>query len=151
MWGESPCHTSQPTDQLTRNQSGGRIDPNFITSYNQIRTSGITNIDGYFFPCKSSRTPTGLPCANKHRHRVHTQLQDPASTGRGNSRLPPCQQHQRQAPLDRLRATVRVLPVSRLELRCNPEHGARTSVHHCDQGDGAAVGRRKCSSGGIDR
>ncbi|PUU73219.1 glycoside hydrolase superfamily [Tuber borchii] len=33
---------------------GGRIDPAFITSYNQIRASGITNIDGYFFPCTGS-------------------------------------------------------------------------------------------------
>jgi len=41
---------------------GGRIDPAFITSYNQIRASGITNIDGYFFPCTGSKhnckTPT---------------------------------------------------------------------------------------------
>ncbi|KAG0641637.1 glycoside hydrolase superfamily [Tuber brumale] len=34
---------------------GGRIDPNFIKSYNQIRASGITNIDGYFFPCTGLR------------------------------------------------------------------------------------------------
>ncbi|PWW71892.1 Glycoside Hydrolase Family 25 protein [Tuber magnatum] len=33
---------------------GGRIDPNFITSYNQIRASGIKDIDGYFFPCTGS-------------------------------------------------------------------------------------------------
>lgn len=39
---------------LTNPQLGGRIDPAFITSYNQIRASGITNIDGYFFPCTGS-------------------------------------------------------------------------------------------------
>ncbi|CUS07132.1 unnamed protein product [Tuber aestivum] len=48
---------------LTNPQLGGRIDPNFITSYNQIRASGIKDIDGYFFPCTGSTHNCKSPAA----------------------------------------------------------------------------------------
>jgi len=31
--------------------AGGSVDPNFVTSYNNARAAGITNIDTYWFPC----------------------------------------------------------------------------------------------------
>lgn len=31
--------------------SGGRVDPNFVASYNNARSAGITDIDTYWFPC----------------------------------------------------------------------------------------------------
>lgn len=34
--------------------SGGRVDPNFVATYNNARAAGITNIDAYWFPCSGS-------------------------------------------------------------------------------------------------
>ena len=33
---------------------GGEVDPNFVSSYNNARAAGITNIDTYWFPCNGS-------------------------------------------------------------------------------------------------
>jgi hypothetical protein len=33
---------------------GGRVDPNFVTSYNNARAAGYTNIDTYWYPCTGS-------------------------------------------------------------------------------------------------
>jgi len=37
---------------------GGEVDPNFVSSYNNARAAGITNIDTYWYPC----TGTGNSC-----------------------------------------------------------------------------------------
>ncbi|KAK3815804.1 MAG: glycoside hydrolase superfamily [Linnemannia gamsii] len=34
--------------------SGGRVDPNFVATYNNARAAGYTNIDMYWFPCTGS-------------------------------------------------------------------------------------------------
>ena len=36
-------------------EAGGLVDPNFVTSYNNARAAGITNIDTYWVPCSGSR------------------------------------------------------------------------------------------------
>ena len=33
---------------------GGEVDLNFVTTYNNARTAGYTNIDAYWFPCNGS-------------------------------------------------------------------------------------------------
>ncbi|KAF8056655.1 glycoside hydrolase superfamily [Lyophyllum atratum] len=33
---------------------GGRVDPNFVSTYNNARAAGITNIDTYWYPCTGS-------------------------------------------------------------------------------------------------
>lgn len=33
---------------------GGEVDPNFVSSYNNARAAGITNIDTYWYPCTGS-------------------------------------------------------------------------------------------------
>ncbi|KAF8965784.1 glycoside hydrolase superfamily [Flammula alnicola] len=33
---------------------GGEVDPNFVSSYNNARAAGYTNIDMYWFPCNGS-------------------------------------------------------------------------------------------------
>ena len=33
---------------------GGEVDPNFVSSYNNARAAGYTNIDTYWFPCNGS-------------------------------------------------------------------------------------------------
>ncbi|KAF8322106.1 glycoside hydrolase [Clavulina sp. PMI_390] len=33
---------------------GGQVDPNFVSTYNNARSAGITNIDTYWFPCTGS-------------------------------------------------------------------------------------------------
>ncbi|KAF8322107.1 glycoside hydrolase [Clavulina sp. PMI_390] len=33
---------------------GGEVDPNFVSTYNNARAAGITNIDTYWFPCTGS-------------------------------------------------------------------------------------------------
>ncbi|KAF8998733.1 glycoside hydrolase superfamily [Cyathus striatus] len=56
--------------------SGGRVDPNFVPSYNNARTAGYTDIDTYWFPC------TG---ANNNCKSFSTQISEIASTFRANS------------------------------------------------------------------
>jgi len=34
--------------------SGGAVDPNFVSSYNNARAAGYTDIDTYWFPCNGS-------------------------------------------------------------------------------------------------
>jgi len=51
VYSSPSLFSSSLSSNLMSPQLGGRIDPDFITSYNEIRDSGITNIDGYFFPC----------------------------------------------------------------------------------------------------
>lgn len=34
--------------------SGGRVDPNFVPSYNNAKAAGYTNIDTYWLPCNGS-------------------------------------------------------------------------------------------------
>jgi len=33
---------------------GGRVDPNFVSAYNNARAAGYTNIDTYWYPCTGS-------------------------------------------------------------------------------------------------
>lgn len=33
---------------------GGKVDPNFVSAYNNARTAGYTNIDTYWYPCTGS-------------------------------------------------------------------------------------------------
>jgi len=33
---------------------GGEVDPNFVSSYNNARAAGYTNIDAYWYPCTGS-------------------------------------------------------------------------------------------------
>lgn len=50
---------------------GGEVDPNFVSSYNNARAAGITNIDTYWFPCNGS----GNSCKS-----YATQLSELAAT-----------------------------------------------------------------------
>ena len=34
--------------------AGGEVDPNFVSSYNNARAAGYTDIDTYLFPCNGS-------------------------------------------------------------------------------------------------
>jgi hypothetical protein len=56
--------------------SGGAVDPNFVSSYQNARAAGITNIDTYWFPC------TGA--SNKCKPYA-TQIQDLIATIKARS------------------------------------------------------------------
>ncbi|KAG0057121.1 hypothetical protein BGZ83_001555 [Gryganskiella cystojenkinii] len=56
--------------------NGGRVDPNFVPTYNNARAAGITNIDMYWFPC----TGSGNQCKS-----FATQLSEIGSTFNANS------------------------------------------------------------------
>ncbi|PPQ76524.1 hypothetical protein CVT24_010926 [Panaeolus cyanescens] len=56
--------------------SGGRVDPNFVQTYKNARSAGITNIDMYWFPC----TGSGNPCKS-----FATQLSEIANVFKANS------------------------------------------------------------------
>ena len=56
--------------------SGGRVDPNFVQSYNNALAAGITNIDTYWFPCNGS----GNNCKS-----YETQLAELVDTINANS------------------------------------------------------------------
>ncbi|KAF5328358.1 hypothetical protein D9619_013284 [Psilocybe cf. subviscida] len=36
---------------------GGEVDPNFVSSYNNARAAGYTDIDMYWFPCTGANNP----------------------------------------------------------------------------------------------
>ncbi|KAI8867500.1 glycoside hydrolase [Ramicandelaber brevisporus] len=55
--------------------SGGRVDPNFVSSYNNARAADFTDIDAYWFPC------TG---ANNACKSFSTQLSEISATFRAN-------------------------------------------------------------------
>ncbi|KAI5460878.1 glycoside hydrolase superfamily [Mariannaea sp. PMI_226] len=56
--------------------SGGRVDPNFVPSYNNARAAGYTDIDTYWFPC----TGSGNPCKS-----YATQISELSQTFKANS------------------------------------------------------------------
>jgi len=55
---------------------GGKVDPNFVPSYNNARAAGYTDIDTYWFPCNGS----GNRCKS-----YATQLSELAKTFRVHS------------------------------------------------------------------
>jgi hypothetical protein len=55
---------------------GGEVDPNFVSSYNNARSAGYTNIDMYWFPCNGS----GNDCKS-----YATQLSEISETFSANS------------------------------------------------------------------
>jgi len=55
--------------------SGGRVDPNFVSGYNNARAAGITDIDTYWFPC----TGAGNSCKS-----FSTQLSELGATFSAN-------------------------------------------------------------------
>ena len=54
---------------------GGEVDPNFVSSYNNARAAGYTDIDTYWFPCNGS----GNDCKS-----YATQLSELAATFSAN-------------------------------------------------------------------
>lgn len=56
--------------------SGGGVDPNFVQTYKNARSAGITNIDTYMFMCSGS----GNSCKS-----YATQVSEIASTFNANS------------------------------------------------------------------
>lgn len=55
---------------------GGKVDPNFVSSYHNARSAGYTDIDMYWFPC----TGANNPCKS-----FATQLSEISSTFSANS------------------------------------------------------------------
>jgi len=56
--------------------SGGKVDGNFVSTYKNARSAGITNIDTYWFPCNGS----GNSCKS-----YATQISEIGATFNANS------------------------------------------------------------------